>query len=205
MIKLRTLAFTSMVLAGMALATRSEAGGGVRWSIGVGYGPPPYYYRPWGPYYYYPYRAVYVEPAPIYVQPPPVVVQQAPVVQQTPSVQPVYQTPTLSPVTAQTTSQVASPAEIEFHLRQLADPNENTRADSVMQLGRMKAASAIDPLAATLAGDRSARVREAAARALALIGSPKALPALQQAALADGDRDVRRSAQFAVDIVQGAK
>src|SRR5262249_31097555 len=160
----------------------------------------PYYYYP-----YYPYRAVYVEPAPVYV-PPPGVVQAAPVMQSpSPGLQPVQQTPTLAPGQANSAALEASPADVEFHLQQLADANENTRADSVLQLGRLKAARAIDPLAATLAGDRSPKVREAAARALALIGSPKALPALQQAALADSDRDVRRSAQFAVDLVQNAR
>jgi HEAT repeat protein len=66
----------------------------------------------------------------------------------------------------------------------------------------MKSERAIDPLAATLAGDRSAAVREAAARALGLIGSAKALPALRAAALNDNDRDVRHSAEFAVEVVQ---
>jgi HEAT repeat protein len=45
-------------------------------------------------------------------------------------------------------------------------------------------------------------VREAAARALGLIGSARALPALQHAAQADNDRDVRNSARFAVDVIQ---
>jgi HEAT repeat protein len=60
----------------------------------------------------------------------------------------------------------------------------------------------VDPLAATLAGDRSPAVRDAAARALGLIASPQALPALERAAQADADRDVRRSAQFAVEVIQ---
>jgi HEAT repeat protein len=71
-----------------------------------------------------------------------------------------------------------------------------------MQLGRLRAQRAIDPLAATLAGDKSAAVRDAAARALGLIGSPKALPALRRAAQLDADKDVRRSAQFSVEVVQ---
>jgi len=57
-------------------------------------------------------------------------------------------------------------------------------------------------LAATLAGDQSPAVRDAAARALGLIGSTKGLPALQRAAQVDNDRDVRRSAQFAVEVIQ---
>ena len=60
-----------------------------------------------------------------------------------------------------------------------------------MELGRTKSERALDPLAATLAGDRSPVVRDAAARALGLIASPKALPALTHAAQADTDRDER--------------
>jgi HEAT repeat protein len=105
----------------------------------------------------------------------------------------------------QTPVQAVAAGDINQHLQLLADPDERTRADSVMQLGRMKAARAVDPLAATLAGDRSPLVREAAARALGLIGSPKALPALQHAALADNDRDVRHSAQFAIDVIQAGR
>jgi HEAT repeat protein len=71
-----------------------------------------------------------------------------------------------------------------------------------MQLGQLRATTAVQPLTATLAGDQSPVVREAAARALALIGSAQALTALQHAAQADPDRDVRHSAQFAVDIIR---
>jgi HEAT repeat protein len=45
-------------------------------------------------------------------------------------------------------------------------------------------------------------VRESAARALGLIASTKGLPALQRAAQVDEDRDVRRSAQFAIEVIQ---
>jgi HEAT repeat protein len=96
----------------------------------------------------------------------------------------------------------APAADINRQLQLLADPDERVRADSAMELGRLRAVRAVDPLAATLAGDRSAMVRESAARALALIGSSKALPALQQAALSDSDRDVRHSAQFAIEVVR---
>jgi hypothetical protein len=146
--------------------------------------------------YYYPYQAVYVQPAPVVVQPAPLAQQAAPVGQ------PIDQATTTPPVTMQTPVQIAPESDISRHLQLLADPDERTRADSVMQLGRMKAVRAVDALAATLAGDRSSVVREAAARALGLIGSPKALPALQHAALADNDRDVRHSAQFAMDVIQ---
>ena len=96
-------------------------------------------------------------------------------------------------------------AEVERNLQMLADPDERVRAGVVMQLGRFKSERAVDPLAATLAGDRSPTVREAAARALALIGSPKALPALRGAALNDSDRDVRHSAEFAIEVVQSGR
>jgi HEAT repeat protein len=45
-------------------------------------------------------------------------------------------------------------------------------------------------------------VRDAAARALGLIGSPASLDALQRAAGGDADRDVRRSASFAAEIIR---
>jgi HEAT repeat protein len=45
-------------------------------------------------------------------------------------------------------------------------------------------------------------VREAAARALGLIALPGSLEALQHAAQADEDRDVRRSAAFAADVIR---
>jgi HEAT repeat protein len=48
-------------------------------------------------------------------------------------------------------------------------------------------------------------VREAAARALGLIGSSAALPALQQAASTDSDHDVRHSARFAIDVIQSGR
>jgi HEAT repeat protein len=101
--------------------------------------------------------------------------------------------------------QTVAQHDISGYLQQLRDPDEHVRSDSVLQLGRLKIVSAVDPVAATLAGDRSALVREAAARSLGLMGSPKALPALQHAALADPDRDVRHSAQFAVDVIQSGR
>ena len=76
------------------------------------------------------------------------------------------------------------------------------RLDAVTQLGRMRAMRAIDPLAATLAGDQSPGVREAAAHSLGLIASPKALPALNRAIQNDPDRAVHKAAEFAVEIIQ---
>ena len=185
----------------------AATGGGAQagWTVGVRVGAP-VYYRPYGPYYYpyYPYGTVYVAP------PPPVVVESAPVlVQPALSVQPVYPAaaaPAAPPTVVRTQApEAASPSEIAHYLQQLRDPDERARAESVMQLGRLRALAGIDPLAATLAGDRSPLVREAAARGLGLIGSPKALPALQHAAMADPDRDVRHSAQFAAEVVQSGR
>ena len=74
--------------------------------------------------------------------------------------------------------------------------------DAAMELGRMRADRAVEPLCTLVSTDRSPLVREAAARALGLIGSQRALNALQQAAQADNDRDVRRSAQFSAEVIR---
>jgi HEAT repeat protein len=113
-----------------------------------------------------------------------------------------YQPPGQAAATLQAPVADDRQQEVEHLLQHLANPDERVRADSALQLGRMRVQRAVDPLAATLAGDRSPAVREAAARALGLIASPKALPALQRAAQADADRDVRHSARFAVDVLQ---
>jgi HEAT repeat protein len=88
-------------------------------------------------------------------------------------------------------------------LQQLSDPNETLRRDAVLELGRMRALRAVDPLMVMLARDSSPRVREAAARALGLIDAPRSLNALNNAAQADNDPEVRRSAQFASDAIRG--
>ena len=201
-------------LAGLAL-TGAGADLQAGWSVGVRLGVP-VYYGGWGPYYYpyypyYPYRPVYVAPPPLVVESAPVVAQPVPVLPPAPvsvsGVQAVSQTApsALPPTIVRSQAQDVAQPDISRYLQQLRDPDERVRADSVLQLGRLRALAAVDPLAATLAGDRSPLVREAAARGLGLIGSPKALPALQHAALADPDRDVRHSAQFAVDVVQSGR
>jgi hypothetical protein len=106
----------------------------------------------------------------------------------------------LQPVSAH--PQADRQAQINQCLQLLGNADEGARLGGVTELGRLKAHRAVDPLAATLAGDRSPIVREAAARALGLIGAPKALPALRRAALSDSDHDVRRSAQFAAEVIQ---
>lgn len=204
------------LLAGLAATAASiQAGPPVRTSIGIGFNfgppvPPPYYYRPypyWGPYYrpyYYPPPAVVV-PAPVVYQPAPIVVQQPTVVQQPVVQQPAQvsqPTPVYSSPPAPSVYQATSGPNVDGLLANLRNTDDNVRRDSVMQLGQLRATTAVQPLTATLAGDQSPVVREAAARALALIGSAQALTALQHAAQADPDRDVRHSAQFAVDIIR---
>jgi HEAT repeat protein len=105
------------------------------------------------------------------------------------------------PTTAQQANDVRK-ATIDGYLHSLTNPTEQVRLDAVSQLGRLKARRAVDPLAATLAGDKSPAVREAAAKALGLIGSPSAMPALNRAIQADSSHDVRRTAQFSLEIIQ---
>jgi hypothetical protein len=205
--------FGGLALLGLA-ATPARAG--VGWSIGLSFSDPGCH-RPHCGYYpayrYRPYPVfvapppVIVRPVPVY-QPPPVILQpvyqqpapviQQPVYQQAPAAAPVFQ----APPPAQTVAHDDRSAETERNLPLLASPDEGVRAEAAIQLGRMRAERAVDPLAATLAGDGSPAVREAAARALGLIGSPRALPALNRAAQADADRDVRHSARFAVEVIQ---
>jgi len=203
-----------VVLLGSA-AVPAYAGG--RWAVGINIGFPGYYYRPYYPCYgygwYYPHPPY---PYYYYYAPPPVVVQPAPAVQAAPAPAPApapqlvhppsASTPATSAPTPVTTAHIqpvsSQQSEVTRNIRQLADANDGVRSESALQLGRLRALEAIDPLAATLAGDRSPQVREAAARALALIGSSKALPALQHAALADSDPTVRHSAEFSIDVIR---
>lgn len=98
--------------------------------------------------------------------------------------------------------QLDEAALLETLLQQLSSPRERDRIDAASTLGRNRVARAVGPLSKALANDASPRVREAAARALGLIGQPAALNALQNAAQADDDRDVRHSAQFAAEVIQ---
>jgi hypothetical protein len=145
---------------------------------------------------------IFIHPAPVVVHPVPVyrpitVVQ--PVVQ--PVYQPVYQAQPPDPPLA-----VGSwRADLDRSYSLLSDADERMRAEGAIQLGRSRAHEAVDRLTIMLASDRSPVAREAAARALGLIGSPRAIPALQQAAQADTDRDVRHSAQFAVEVIQTSR
>jgi hypothetical protein len=193
-----TLLGTALIL-GLFSGNVAQAGHG-SWAVGINIGAP-VYYRPYAPYYPYPYPYCY-RPYGWYVAPPPVIVQPAPVVETVVPGQPVKVAPSAVPALEPITAASGKAPEINRHLQLLADPDERVRNESVAQLGRLKAVQAIDPLAATLAGDQSPAVRDAAARALGLIGSTKGLPALQRAAQVDNDRDVRRSAQFAVEVIQ---
>jgi hypothetical protein len=185
----RLFVLGTLILLGSPLAAAQAHGfWSVRIGIPIGFPCCGYYYRP-----YYP---VYVAPPPVYVQPAPVYVQPAPV-----AVQPTYTLPA-QPAPVQTHYNGEPPLDVERHVQALASPDERTRIDAVGQLGRLRQQRAVDPLAATLAGDRSPAVREAAARALGLIGAPQALPALQRAAQIDTDHDVRHSAQFAAEVIQ---
>jgi hypothetical protein len=199
----------SLLLLGMT-GTPAQA----HWGVGVHIGipiffPPCGYYRPY-PVYYAP-APVYYQPAPVYVQPAPVYVQPAPApaaalppaTSSQPSTQSAQATaPTVTPTTARAQAPDDRQTEITNNLEHLRNPDEQARADAVTRLGRLKALRAVDPLAATLAGDPSVKVREAAAKALGLIGSPKSLPALQRAAKNDADHDVRHTAQFAIELVE---
>lgn len=211
MSRARKRMIAAVVLLGSGIGS-AQAGG---WSVGIRLGVPVYVgpcYGCYRPYYYRPYP-VFVEAAPVFIQP-------VPVVQPVLMARPVYQSvaPPVAPEALPAAPQAVAPVaaaqprmlnqqqlDSDNHLRQLADPSEKVREDAVLHLGRVRALRAVDPLAATLAGDASPAVREAAARSLGLIGSPKALPALRRAAQADTDRDVRHSAQFAVEVVQVTK
>jgi hypothetical protein len=190
----RRFFLTTLVFLGLGTSPAWAGHFAIGFNIGV-----PVFYRPFYPYpyygYYY-YRPYPVYPYPVYFAPPAVVVQPAPAVQAVPLAQPSCPASAPRPATVN-----AGQAEIERHLHALADANEQVRSESALQLGRLRAAEAIDSLVATLAGDSKAGVREAAARALGLIGSQKALPALQQAAQADSDPMVRHSAQFSIDVI----
>jgi hypothetical protein len=187
-LKMHSLALLALV----CLPWAAQAGG---WSVGVRLGFPVYYH----PYPYYGYY--YYRPYPVYVTPAPVVVQPVP------AAEPVYAPPTAIPAPASVSVATPAAAEsgavtIDESFRQLSSADEHARAGAMVQLGRMKVQRAIEPISQALAGDRSPAVREAAARALGLIGSPAALPALQRAAQADEDREVRHSAQFAAEVIR---
>ncbi|HBI46810.1 MAG TPA: hypothetical protein DDY78_28745 [Planctomycetales bacterium] len=194
----------ALILASLPFsAAQAHVGFGVGINLGVpfygGYGG----YGGYGPYCYRPYPYYYYRPYPVYVAPPAVILQPAPIYQSAPVVRPAYSSPVESappPLAVQQTD--ARQDEVEQQLQSLNGPEDHVRAEAAVQLGRLKAARAVQALSQLLSGDRSATVREAAARALGLIEAPAALPALQRAAQADDDRDVRHSAQFAAEGIR---
>jgi hypothetical protein len=185
--------------------------------VGLGFGGPCYrpYYRPYYGYgYYRPF--VYVAPPPVVVGGPPVIVAQPAVIQQPIVTQPAYPPPAQPPAPLPPPTPAASstpdvmptvsssrPGEMDAYLEQLRSGDEATRADALVRLGRLRAENAIGPMVKALNSDPSPKVREAAARGLGLIGSATALSALQYAAQADDDREVRHSASFAAEVIRG--
>jgi hypothetical protein len=216
-----------LLFAGLALAAMtSSAQAGVRLGIGIGIGIPCYpCYRPY--YYGYPYP-VYVAPAPVVIAAPPAVVAApapvvvgsasaavpAPVPASAPAPTPVPESASASvappPPPEMTTASVpplrpvarSARPSIGADLGALNDPDAKVRGNACVRLGRLKDDRAVQPLVRVLKEDSSPAVREAAARGLGLIAAPSSLSALQTAAQADDDRDVRRSASFAAEIIR---
>jgi hypothetical protein len=193
------------LLVGLALiAMVSSAQAGVRLGIGIGIGLPCYgpCYRP----YYYPYPYYY--PAPVVVAPAPAVVAAPAPVVVAPTAVAANSAPAAAAEPASNAPPLAPPpptvraVSASTDLAPLNDPNPNARAEACIRLGRNKDRQAASSLIHLLKEDASPTVREAAARALGLIGAPAALPALQHAAGADDDRDVRRSASFAAEVIR---
>jgi HEAT repeats len=198
----------------------SQAGVYVGVRVGGPYCYRPYYgYRPFiGVGFYGPAYPVYVAPPPVVVAPAPVVVQQAPVVAQPAYTAPSPPAPLPPPTPAAAAPAAPAPltpavatsavpnrqADIDACIGQLNSQQEEARVDALIQLGRLKARRATGPIIRALNGDPSPKVRETAARSLGLIGAPDTLAALQRAAQADEDRDVRHSAGFSAEIIRGA-
>ena len=185
-------------LASLAQTTEAHPyiGFGIRIGPGFYYGGPGPYYSgyPYSyPYYYAPPPIIYETAPSVIVRPAPFVVEGAPAV-------PRYTPPAPNVIPAQGMTP-ASP-QIDGLLKQLSDPGETVRRDAAVELGRLKAQQAIDPLINLLAKDSSPVARDGAARALGLIAAPRSLKALIYAAQADNDRDVRHSAQFAVEVIR---
>ncbi len=207
MMKRNQLILTAAALLSLASLTQtSEAHGPyIRFGIGISpgffYGPGPYYYGyPYGyPYYYAPPPAVVYETTPRVIvrqSPPPIVETVPPPAPSTPTPPP--PPPSVIPIQ---NSAPASPA-VDALMAKLSDTNEMVRRDAAMDLGRMKEAKAVDALIQMMSKDASPIARDGATRALGLIAAPRSLNALIYAAQADNDRDVRHSAQFAVEIIR---
>jgi HEAT repeat protein len=108
----------------------------------------------------------------------------------------------LAPAVARSSAPDEHSGDVDRLLQLLNDPGEGARISAAMQLGRGKVQQAVGPLTQVLNNDSSPRVRDAAARALGLIALPASLNALQTAAQADDDKEVRHSAQFAAEVIR---
>lgn len=186
-------------------ATQAPAEAHGWFGVGINIGVP--CYRPYcGPYYYPYYRPYYyVAPAPVYVAPSPVVLDGPP--PPPPGYAPAPVVRSAAPPAAGESIAAPRPADargpdMSRQMQMLNDPDERVRSDAALDLGRAKAQNAVDSLCSMLASDKSSLVRETAARALGLIGSPRSLSALQTSAQVDNDRDVRRSAQFSAEVIR---
>lgn len=178
-----------------------------RWSLGLHFGLPGYghcwHHHHHRPLVVAPVYPVYVAPAPLVVQPAVVAVPAAPAA--APAAATAYAPPeTAEPALLEAPRPVARAASWNggSDLEALNDPSPRTRAEAILRLGRARDRRAVSVLVRSLQDDNHPEVRDAAARALGLIGSPQALAALQHAAGADDDRDVRRSASFAAEVIR---
>ena len=184
----------TLLLALILTALPTVAHAGIRVGLGFNFGVPYYGYgRCYGPYYGPYYQPVIYAAPPLVYAPTPVYVTQ-----------PAVAVPAVAPAVPAPPSVVraARPNVEAADLASLNDPAAKTRADGCIGLGRAKDARAVSALSRCLKEDGSPEVRDAAARALGLIGSPASLDALQRAAGGDADRDVRRSASFAAEIIR---
>jgi len=203
--KLTTLVLAASLVTNLPAALAGHGGGGGGGHAGHHGGHGHYGYGHYGHYGYgpgiylgvgfYPGYGYYGDYPLAIAVPPPVAVVPAPVLVSPPAAS---QAP---PLPLQELDQRELPAP-DPGLKQLNDPSPSARVEAVMRLGRSRVQSAVPSLIQLLSRDSSAQVREAAARALGLIGSPQALSALQTAGLADDDPEVRHSAQFAIEVVR---
>ncbi len=195
---LRKIGFIALLFVCMP---QSQTQAGVRIGIGIGLPFPCYGYYGY-PYYYAPPYAVY-PPSVVYAPnaaPPATVYQPGYTPTPAPANAPERINPLPNPVPdlAAPTQASASipvadhPGEVDAVLQRLTNGDDQGRAATAIQLGRSRDGRAVAPLTRAMEQDRSPVVREAAARGLGLIAAPSSLPALQYAAQADDDRDVRK-------------
>ena len=145
---------------------------GIRIGVPLYVGPGYYGYYPYP--YAYPYYPYYPAPVVYQAAPAPLVYQAAPAPAVVRGVSPDSQPVLASPPPAVAAPAVGPIPQLAGLLKQLGDANETVRRDAAMNLGRQKAAQAVDPVTTLLQKDPSPAVRDAAARALGLIGSPAA-------------------------------